>query len=832
MMLPGNISSKSTKAARQRSAAVALAIGIVLIVSVCLASTFAIWRAKEDALTDWKRFMSSMEKLASQNADQTIAAADTLLSRIADRVQHSALADQTELKREFGSRSAYEVLRAYKDDLPQVDVVTIVAANGDVINFSRSFPVPVINLADRDYFRAHQANPNLGIFLSAPVRNRGTGKWTFYLSRRLSNANGKMIGLVLIGIESDYLSRFYQSIELGHDEPVLTLTRSDGRVLARYPNDDAVMASTLKGAAYRIVESKASSTQLVSGPRTTNRADTRDRIVSAMASKIYPIALSLTVSDTLYLENWYKSAAQIASAALMASVLLLVTTLYVRALLLKREKTELDLLETVGELARAERKVQLANEELERRVAGRTELLQKANQSLDTELVERRRVEGQLEKLARFDPLTGLPNRTLFAQRLEQALQRGARFGTSVGLMFVDLDHFKSVNDSYGHEVGDLVLCAAGIRMQALLRHTDTVSRMGGDEFTVIIEDVGEMETFHTIADKLVKGFAAPLVVDNKELFLTLSVGIAISPADSLTGAGLMKQADFAMYYAKARGRNGFEFHSATMEDSSRARAAIEHALRHALERNEFELFYQIRVSAETHRPVGMEALLRWDSRELGFVSPVAFIPVAEDSGLIVDLGIWVLRTACEQLAAWRMEGLAPGIMGVNVSARQFRQADFAAVAAQIAFDCGVSPTSIELEVTESLVMSDPVQAQIQLTELRKLGFGIAIDDFGTGFSSLSHLKLIPATKLKIDRAFVISIDTDAQDQAIASAIVAMAKTLSMTVTAEGVETPAQLAQLSLIACDEYQGYLFGKPQSAQAIGDVLRKAGERALSD
>ncbi len=809
-----------------RNAAVALLVGMLLIVCVNVTAAFSVWRSREDSTADWLRFLGSMGELAGQHADQTIAAAEVLLMRVTDRVQRAAPADQEALVRQFGTREVFRELEDFQDDLPQVDVVTIVAASGDVVNFSRGFPTPKINLSDRDYFIEQKKNDDLGLYLSEPVKNRGTGKWTFYLSHKIVDANGRLLGMALVGIEADYLGKFYRTIQLGHEEPVLTLARNDGRVLARYPQDDVIMAKTLHGNAYRMIESRAPTPALVRGPRTTNPEDTRNRLMWSKASKVYPVSLNLTVTETLYLEHWHRSATQIGVGALLVSLLILLATLYIRRLLVRRDDSESDLRAAFVELAEAKRHVLRANEDLEQRVLDRTEMLARVNDSLDSELIERRRVESKLEMLARFDPLTGLPNRSLFMQRLDEAVEKALQTGKLMGLMFVDLDHFKSVNDSYGHEVGDLVLREAGSRMRSLVRHTDVVSRMGGDEFTVVIEDVEDFETFQAIAKKLVKGFAAPFFVDNKEVFLTLSVGVAIASQGSRNASDLMKQADFAMYHAKAEGRNGFQLHSACMEDKSRERTAVEYALRHALERDEFELHYQIRVSAETKQPVGMEALVRWNSPELGFVSPVAFIPVAEDTGLIVPLGTWILRTACKQHAAWQQQGLRPGVMGINVSARQFREPDFGTVAAQIAAECGVRPSSLELEVTESLLMSDPLHAQRQMSELRALGFGIAIDDFGTGFSSLSHLKLFPASKLKIDRAFVQGIDANPQDQAIASAIVALAKTLSMTVTAEGVETAAQLAQLSLIDCDEYQGFLFGKPQTAEVVGSLLRQAG------
>jgi len=485
--------------------------------------------------------------------------------------------------------------------------------------------------------------------------------------------------------------------------------------------------------------------------------------------------------------------------------------------------TEQALRREVADRRAAQEQVQAINDVLEQRVLDRTALLQQSHARLDAELQERRRMETQLEQLARFDPLTGLPNRSQFLHRLGLAIERAQRNDTRVALMFVDLDRFKSINDSLGHEVGDKVLQEVAQRARSLLRQNDIVSRIGGDEFTVIVEDIApdDEASVAAIAQKLVDGFASPLLIDGRELYLTLSLGIAIAPTDSRDLTELMKQADFAMYHAKSAGRNGFQFHSQEMTDSARQRLAIEHAMRHALTHDEFSLAYQPRISASSGLQVGMEALLRWTSAELGRVTPDAFIPIAEDTGMILPLGDWVMETAFRQHTAWRLDGLQPGVMAINVSARQFRQPDFAAHVLRIAMACDIAPQAVEIEVTESMLMRDPEHAAAAMAELRALGFGIAIDDFGTGYSSLSHLKLFPATKIKIDRAFVQTIDSRSEDAAIAAAIVAMASTLRMQVTAEGVETAAQLAHLGQLDCSEYQGYLFSQP---------LPETGMRAL--
>lgn len=471
----------------------------------------------------------------------------------------------------------------------------------------------------------------------------------------------------------------------------------------------------------------------------------------------------------------------------------------------------------------AEQALRQLRDQIERQVADRTAVLQASAERLSAALSERERMVQALVHQSRFDMLTGLPHRESFIQRLDHALARSRRHGRKVALLLVDLDRFKSVNDSLGHEVGDAVLRETATRLRGLLRECDTVYRISGDEFTGILEDVDSTEGAAAVAEKLVRGFQEPLVLDGgRRIFVTLSLGIAIAPDDAADAVELMKRADLAMYYTKVDGRNGWRLHASHMSEEAGRRLAIEHALRSALERQEFHLHYQPRVDAVSRHLVGMEVLLRWRNEVLGTVPPDQFIAVAEESGMIVEIGQWVLHTAFQQIAQWQRDGLEPGVVAVNVSARQLRNKDFVDQVHGAARAAGVAPQRIELELTESMLVDDPDGAAATLMALRTHGFGIAIDDFGKGHSSLMHLKRFPATKLKIDRAFVMDIDRNQGDAAIAASIVALGRALAIRVTAEGVETPRQLEVLHHLGCHEYQGYLFGRPVPRDEMQTLL----------
>lgn len=434
-------------------------------------------------------------------------------------------------------------------------------------------------------------------------------------------------------------------------------------------------------------------------------------------------------------------------------------------------------------------------------------------------VIQRKRAEERLQYLAHYDPLTGLPNRVLFTDRLKQALYDAHRHQRLVGVAFIDLDRFKTINDSLGHAVGDLFLMAVAERLSRCVREGDTVAHLAGDEFTIILADMGHAAHAAHVAQKILDGLAQPFLVAGHELFIAASLGITLFPLDESDAEALLRNADVAMYRAKERGGNGYEFYAADMTAKAQARLILENALRHALENGEFEMYYQPVVNVASGTTAGVEALIRWQHPQRGLVAPEEFISVAEETGLIVRLGEWVLLEACRQCQAFPVKAGHPALgVAVNVSPRQFQQGNLVKTVLQVLEQTGLEPQRLNLEITETVLMQNAKITREAMRELGALGVRFSIDDFGTGYSSLAYLKHLPISHVKIDRSFVRDIPSDANDTAIVTAILSMARSLGIQVIAEGVEGAAQLEFLRRQGCDAAQGYYFSRPLAAQDL--------------
>ncbi|HEX6530618.1 MAG TPA: EAL domain-containing protein [Burkholderiales bacterium] len=437
---------------------------------------------------------------------------------------------------------------------------------------------------------------------------------------------------------------------------------------------------------------------------------------------------------------------------------------------------------------------------------------------------ERAAQEERIRHQAYHDALTGLPNRASFTEHLEESMRRAKRAGWPLALLFLDLDLFKRVNDSLGHDAGDRLLRVAAERIRRSVREADMLFRMGGDEFTVLLEDVRGPEEAAMVATRVLEGIAEPLQLQHHEIAVTASIGIALYPRDDVVGERLVKSADTAMYRAKELGRNRYAFFAREMNERVESQMMIEQALRRALKNDEFVLHFQPRVSATSGRATGAEALLRWKHPEWGLVEPARFVPLLEETGLVVPVGGWVLAEACRQAAAWQGAGLPPLRVSVNLSSRQFRsEALFDAVSEALRAS-RLAPQLLELELTESLLVENVEHAMGVMGKLKAIGVAISIDDFGTGYSSLGYLKRFPIDSLKIDRSFVRDIATSPKDAAIVKAISALARSLGMGLIAEGVEEPWQVEFLRARHCTEMQGYLFSKPLAAEEVPAALAR--------
>ena len=438
-------------------------------------------------------------------------------------------------------------------------------------------------------------------------------------------------------------------------------------------------------------------------------------------------------------------------------------------------------------------------------------------------LQQRKRADDRVHHIAFHDDLTSLPNRLMLNQRLDRALSRHRRTGSKLAILFMDLDRFKVINDSLGHEVGDLLLRQVADRLRAQSREGDTVARMGGDEFVVLLENRDNLHDISACARRLVEDLSAPYLLGTKDCHVTMSIGVSVFPSDGSDSQALLKAADVAMYRAKEMGRNNYQYYLPSMNVHTLERLELESDLSRALERGEFLLHYQPKVEIRTGLIIGTEALLRWKHPVRGLVSPLDFIPLAEETGLIVPIGEWVLATACAQNKLWQAMGFEELVISVNLSARQFSDSMLLAKLTRIIHASGLAPPSLELEITESMVMSHGECAVAVLEQLKSIGVQIAIDDFGTGYSSLGYLKRFPIDTIKVDRSFIRDIPADAGDKKIARAIIAMAHALRLKVVAEGVENVLQLKFLRAEQCDAVQGFFLFRPLPAEEVADILK---------
>ena len=448
-----------------------------------------------------------------------------------------------------------------------------------------------------------------------------------------------------------------------------------------------------------------------------------------------------------------------------------------------------------------------------------------------TDITQQKRAEQELRYLANFDTLTNLPNRAMFSERLSRAIVRARRQNHRIAVLFLDLDRFKDINDSLGHTAGDRILRAAAMRLQETVGEHQTVARLGGDEFTVVLENLDQPEDADKIAREIIMAFEAPLVLDDRqEVVISPSIGISLYPDHGQVPTELLKQADTAMYQAKAAGRRTFVRYDDSMEIANRRRAQLSSALHKVLDRGELRLVFQPRLSLSSRRITGVEALLRWTSEEYGEIPPIQFIPLAEESGLILEIGEWVLREACLTLHRWHQAGMTELNVAVNVSVLQLLRGDFAEIVRRVLADTGVPPHALELELTESVLMANAEQTSAKLQSLREMGVSLAIDDFGTGYSSLAYLKRLPITTLKIDKTFITDLNRDPDDTAITTTVITMAHSLGLNVVAEGVESETQLRFLDHFRCDEIQGHWLSRPVDPESCLRFIREWSPAAI--
>ena len=651
-------------------------------------------------------------------------------------------------------------------------VVSIVDSNGKVVAGTRQ--LDRLNLADQDDFNHLRQTDALAV--SLPWKNKKSGEWALRFGRRLNTADGKFSGAIMVTVDTAYFVSGYEPSKLG-EHGVLGLLGTDGVFRVRRTGDKVSAGDHVDFAATVPNEGDEGTRSVLSA----NPWDGVRRYTAARQIYDFPLAVIVGLSEDEQLATVRNNARiYMWRAAIGSALLILVIALLWR---MSRQLALVRRHETEAKIAYAER----------------------------------------VEYLAYHDGLTGLPNRSLFSKLLDQSISQGHRFNRQLSVLFLDLDRFKQVNDTLGHEAGDMLLKEVANRLESCLRESDIVARLGGDEFVVMIPELKDEIYVATVAQKILAVIARPFNLLGQEFRVTASIGISVYPCDGEDEQTLKKNADIAMYQAKEEGRNNFQFYSEKLNANSLERLALESGLRRALENNEFELYYQAKRDLRNGRIAGMEALLRWQHPDLGLVAPMQFIPIAEETGLIIPIGKWVLATACRQNVAWQKQGLSHLGMAVNLTERQFNDETLLSDITAILNESGMDPRLLELEISESMLMHNIDKTLRTLTAFKELGIRIAIDDFGLGYSSLSALKQFPINTIKIDRSLIRDVASVAGDKKVTEAIIAMGRTLSLTVVAQGVETKEQADLLREQSCDEFQGFYFNRPMPSEQFAELLR---------
>ena len=650
-------------------------------------------------------------------------------------------------------------------------VVSIADAAGVIVESTR--PIEINDVADQDIFRKQRDSET---FYVARLHGGPAEGAKLQFSRRLNSSSGTFDGVVIVAVDADYFVSGYDAAKLG-ERGVLGLLGVDGVFRVRRSGESVVLGDPTDYSAMLTATGVEGGEVAV----TTNSWDDVRRWTSARELYGFPLAVLVGLSVDEQMAGAHAQMRDTVGLAVIGSVLVVLLTA-----LLGRMNWQL--------------------------AQGR------ARES-ETKLAHAKHV----EYIAYHDALTGLANRAMFSNCLSQSISEAGRYERRLAVAFLDLDRFKQINDTLGHDAGDQLLKEVASRIKGCIRESDTVARLGGDEFVVLLPELDDEAYAAVVAKKILAAAARPFNVMGQEFRVTASIGISTFPHDGLDEQTLTKNADIAMYQAKAEGRNNFKYYSQKLNANTLERLALESSLRHALERDEFRVFYQAKRDIASGRITGMEALLRWVHPDLGTVAPMQFIPLAEETGLILPIGRWVLKTVCMQSMAWQRQGLPALSIAVNMTSRQFLDEQLLSDVGSILAETGMDPQLLEIELNESLLIRDVGTTLRILTGLKALGIRIAVDDFGTGYSSLAMLQRFPLDTVKIDRSLMHDFLDSSDTTGLADAIIAMGKTLSLTVVAQGVETKEQAEHLRLHACDELQGFYFKKPLPVDEFTQLLR---------
>jgi diguanylate cyclase (GGDEF)-like protein len=855
--------------------------GILLIAAIAFGTASAVGSFRQRALEAHQHELENTVLLLSRHFDQKLEDFGQLQKDLAAQIQQSGIAAPGVFKDEMSTLAMHEMLRAKVSESSDAARVNLFAADGALINASDIWPIPDINIADRKYFSDLKSNAESAPQLIAIIQSRLARKWTVAFARKIVGPNGEFLGVLSRGLDPDKFEDFFRSMALPPGASI-SLFHTDGTLLARHPHVDSMIGENflaspmhqqiLSRSDHGTIQLKSpidGSDRLASARRLSKfpisviatttiaaaladwREQTKLLIAAAgLTALVIAVILSLIVRQLLRMHQ--SSRRRLDTALNNMTQGLMLYDASSRIVLFNRRYVEmyglsLDVIRP-GRLFRdvmTHRKAtgsfegdpdafcsavlqNVAQKKLTHTIletkAGRS--VQIVNQPLPDggwvatheDITELRRSEDQIKHLGHYDALTDLPNRVLFREQLGREFKRAKR-GEQFALLYIDIDEFKGINDSLGHPVGDDFLKSLARRLTDCVRETDFVARLGGDEFAIIQTAVDNLSDVQALVAKLHEAIRQPYECLGHRVLTDASIGVAMAPADGSDIDQLIKNADLAMYGAKAAGRRTSRFFEPQMDAKARARRALELDLREAINSESFELHYQPLVDLGSNEVTGCEALLRWQHPERGMISPVEFIPVAEDTGMIVELGEWVLRTACAEAATWPDQVR----LAVNVSPVQFRSQTLALKVAAALAAAGLAANRLELEITEAVLIRDDEAALEILHQLRALGVRIALDDFGTGYSSLSYLQRFPFDKIKIDRSFINDIGEVDGSSSIVQAVVNIAAARNMTTTAEGVETQQQLDLLRGLGCTQMQGYLFSAARPSAEIQALFR---------
>ena len=874
-----------TAAWRSRPIRYLILCGAMLIAAIVVGTAIMVGNLRNRALHESERELKNTALILSEQMDRTFQGVDLVQSSIIDAIQSLGITSSEDYARRMSSEDVHQMLKASTSGLPQIYAISLINADGRLINFSRFWPGPNISVADRTFFQTPKSDPRVTSLISEPWHNRTDGAWTIFFARRVTAANGDFLGLVLGAVELSYFEKLFAAISLGEGSSI-TLVRNDGVMLTRFPQIESALGKKLNSTIAAVGDDESGAIRFV------GHLGGKDRLLAAHRLAHFPLVLSVAIDTAAALAIWQKETnvwlgAGALAAVTVAIMILLIVRQQARAynLSMQRLALEKQRLDTaINNMSQglvmfdaAERLVVCNDNYIEMYKLSRdtvkpgcslldvlrcraaigdflnkdpaqfhAEIRAKLEQGKVTtavleaadgrevlvttspmaaggwvatheDITERRRAEAKIEYMAHHDALTDVPNRVQLFEQLRQTLARPKQ-GENLAVFCLDLDRFKDVNDTHGHPIGDLLLKSVAERLRHCIRDADKVARLGGDEFAVMQVGASQPRDATALASRLIEVIGAPYELAGHQVTVEVSIGIALAPDDGADPDQLLKNADTALYRAKAEGRGLYRFFEPEMDARMQARRTLEIDLRKALANGEFELFYQPLVDMQTEYVTGFEALIRWRHPERGMVAPLDFIPIAEESGLIVPLGDWVLRQACAEAATWPSRVK----VAVNLSPIQFQKKGLLPSVVAALAASGLSPNRLELEITESVLLQEGDGTLAVLQELRELGVRISMDDFGTGYSSLSYLRKFPFDKIKIDRSFICDMSEHSDSLAIVRAVIAMGSGLGIATTAEGVETPAQFKQLKLEGCTEVQGYLFSPPRPAAELKGLL----------